>query len=156
VGFRQIGIPYVAAARAAGTTKYNYRRLASLALDAITSFSTVPLRLCGWIGLFAAVGVLPYALWAIYVRLFSDQYVPGWSAIIVSILFLGGVQLISLAVLGEYVGRVYDEVKGRPHYIVREYVGDDSCSVGRSGAIPWGANSKGTATPGESLERTHS
>lgn len=156
VGFRQIGIPYVAAARAAGTTKYNYRRLASLALDAITSFSTVPLRLCGWIGLFAAVGVLPYALWAIYVRLFSDQYVPGWSAIIVSILFLGGVQLISLAVLGEYVGRVYDEVKGRPHYIVREYVGDDSCSVGRSGAIPLGANSKGTAPPGESLERTHS
>jgi len=125
VGFRQVGIPYVAPARASGETKYNYRRLISLALDAITSFSTVPLRLCAWVGFLSAVGVLPYAFWAVYVRLFSDQYIPGWPALIVSVLFLGGVQLISLGVLGEYVGRIYEEVKGRPHYIVRELVGQE-------------------------------
>lgn len=125
VGFRQIGIPYVAAARASGTTKYNLRRLVSLALDAITSFSSVPLRLCAWVGFLSAVGVLPYAFWAVYVRFFTDHYVPGWPALIVSVLFLGGVQLISLGVLGEYVGRIYDEVKGRPHYIVRESIGTE-------------------------------
>lgn len=123
VGFRQVAISYVAPPRAAGETKYNLRMMLSQASDAITSFSTVPLRVCGWFGFLVALAVLPYALWAVYLRVFTEGFVPGWSAIIVSILFLGGVQLIFLGVLGEYVGRIYEEVKGRPHFIVREVVG---------------------------------
>jgi len=123
VGFRQVGISYVAPPRASGKTKYNFRMMGSQALDAITSFSIVPLRVCAGLGFLVALAVLPYALWAIYLRTFTDSAVPGWSGIIVSILFLGGVQLIFLGVLGEYVGRIYEEVKGRPHYIVREVVG---------------------------------
>lgn len=123
VGFRQIGIPFKTRARLGGQSKYNLRRLLSLAADAIMSFSTVPLRLCAAFGCIVAVSVVPYALWAVYQRLFTNEYVPGWPATIVSILFLGAVQLISLGVLGEYVGRIYDEVKRRPLFIVRETSG---------------------------------
>ena len=123
VGFRQKGIPYVAARRHSGKTKFPVRKLLSLALDAITSFSTVPLRLCTYLGFAAALSGVPYLLWAVYVRLFTDSFVPGWSALIVALLFLGGVQLISLGILGEYVGRIYDEVRGRPLYITRERLG---------------------------------
>lgn len=123
VGFRQTGIPYVAAARHSGETKYSYTKLIALALDAVTSFSTVPLKLCTYVGFVAAVSVVPYAIWAVYVRLFTQKIVPGWSSIIVAVLFLGGVQLLSLGILGEYVGRIYEEVKGRPLYIPRESYG---------------------------------
>ncbi len=123
VGFRQTGIPFVAAARHSGETKYSYTKLIGLALDAVTSFSTIPLRICTYIGFIAAVSVIPYALWAVYVRLFTNTIVPGWSSIIVAVLFLGGVQLISLGILGEYVGRIYEEVKGRPLYVASELCG---------------------------------
>jgi dolichol-phosphate mannosyltransferase len=123
VGFRQVGVPYVAAARHSGQTKYRFRKLLSLALDAITAFSSAPLRLCTYFGFLSALSVTPYAIWAIYVRLFTDRFVPGWSALIVAVLFLGGIQLISVGILGEYVGRIYDEVKKRPLYITRELVG---------------------------------
>ncbi|TWU12627.1 hypothetical protein CA54_14510 [Symmachiella macrocystis] len=123
VGFRQTGIPFVAAERFSGNTKYSYTKLIGLALDAVTSFSTLPLRLCTYVGFIAAVSVVPYALWAIYVRLFTEDSVHGWSSIIVAVLFLGGVQLISLGILGEYVGRIYEEVKGRPLYITSETCG---------------------------------
>ncbi len=113
VGFRQIGISFKSRVRLEGHSKYNLHRLLSLAADAIMSFSTVPLRVSAAFGFVVAVCVVPYALWAVYQRLFTHDYVPGWPAIIVSILFLGGVQLISLGVLGEYVGRIYDEVKRR-------------------------------------------
>ena len=118
-GFRQSGLPFVAAERHSGETKYGLCKLTSLAIDAIISSSIRPLRLCTYLGLIAAFSGFPYALWAIYVRLFTNRYIPGWSAIIVAILFLGGVQLICLGILGEYVGRIYEEVRGRPSYLVR-------------------------------------
>jgi dolichol-phosphate mannosyltransferase len=133
VGFRQTGIPYKAARRHAGTSKHDYRRLVSLALDAITSFSTVPLRLCTYAGFLIAAGSIPYIFWAIYVRLFTDTYVPGWAAIVVAVLILGAVQLISLGILGEYVGRIYEEVKGRPLYVIRETIGLSARGAENSG-----------------------
>jgi glycosyltransferase involved in cell wall biosynthesis len=123
IGFRQTGVSYVAGKRHCGKSKWRFRKLLSLALDAITSFSTVPLRLCAYLGFIVALSGLPYALWAIYVRLFTDTYVPGWAAIIVAVLVRGGIQLVSLGILGEYVGRIYQEVKRRPLYITRERFG---------------------------------
>jgi dolichol-phosphate mannosyltransferase len=136
VGFRQIGVPYAVAKRYSGQTKWRFRKLMTLSVDAITSFSTVPLRICTFIGFAVAVAVSPYALWAVYQRLFTDDYVPGWPAIIVSILFLGAVQLISLGILGEYVGRIYEEVKGRPLYIARERHGFDNAAGHELSATP--------------------
>jgi dolichol-phosphate mannosyltransferase len=128
VGFRQTAIPYTAARRHAGQTKFALRSLIALAVDAVTSFSSAPLRLCTYAGFFVAFSCVPYTLWAIYQRLFTDAYVPGWPALIVAILFLGSVQLIGLGILGEYIGRIYDEVKERPIYIAQEQLGFDGVS----------------------------
>jgi dolichol-phosphate mannosyltransferase len=123
VGFRQSAVPFVAGKRHAGTTKYTLRKMLRFALNGITSFSTLPLRLATYLGFVAAISGIPYACWAIYEKLFSNNTVPGWSSLVVAILFLGGVQLICLGVLGEYIGRIYEEVKGRPLYILRDRVG---------------------------------
>lgn len=123
VGFRQIGIPYVAQARLSGESKYSLRKMLRLAVNGITSFSSIPLRVSAYLGFFTAISVIPYAVWAIYARFFTEQAVPGWASLTVSVLFLGGVQLMSIGVIGEYVGRIYTEVKGRPIYIPEEYVG---------------------------------
>ena len=126
-GFRQTGVSYVAEKRFSGETKWNLTKLLGLAADAITSFSRIPLRLCTYLGFFTALSVIPYALWAIYQRIFElEGYRDGFAATIVAILFLGGVQLISLGVVGEYVGRIYDEVKRRPLYVARETIGFDN------------------------------
>lgn len=122
-GYRQTSLRYVAGERHTGKTKYSLRKMLSFAGDGITSFSTVPLRLSSYLGLIAALAVIPYALWAVYVRLFTDTAISGWASVIVAILFLGGVQLVCVGIVGEYVGRIYEEVKGRPLYIVGERVG---------------------------------
>ena len=98
----------------------------SLAIEGLTSFSTLPLRVSGYLGLVAALVGLPYGIWAIYARLFTDMAVPGWSSLVVAILFLGGVQLMSIGVIGEYVGRIYSEVKRRPLYLTEELIGFDA------------------------------
>jgi polyisoprenyl-phosphate glycosyltransferase len=85
----------------------------------------LPLRFSAAIGFIAAISGLPYAIWAIYLKLFTDQSVSGWASMVVAVLFLGGVQLMTLGVIGEYVGRTYEEVKGRPLYIASETVGFD-------------------------------
>lgn len=123
VGYRQTSISYKAQPRFSGTTKYSVRKMLSFALSGITSFSTTPLRVSAYMGFFAAFACLPYALWAVYLALFTVQSAPGWASILVAVVFFGGVQLISLGILGEYVGRIYDEVKRRPLYIVREKIG---------------------------------
>jgi dolichol-phosphate mannosyltransferase len=92
-------------------------------LDGVTAFSTVPLRIASYVGLFAALSGIPYALWAVYARLFTDWAVHGWASVVVALLFLGGVQLISIGIMGEYLGRVYEEVKGRPLYLTQELIG---------------------------------
>jgi len=120
VGFKQIGVEYKRAARTAGETKYPFRKMFRLALNAITGFSYFPLQVATYIGFFSA-GVAAIAIpVVIYMRVTGSQAFFGQATTLIAVLFLGGVQLISLGILGEYIGRLYDEAKGRPLYIVRD------------------------------------
>jgi glycosyltransferase involved in cell wall biosynthesis len=124
VGFKQIGLPYKRAARYAGVTKYPFRKMLQLALNAITSFSYFPLQVATYIG-FISAGISIIAIpFVIFERLTGSQAFVGQATTLIAVLFLGGVQLISLGILGEYIGRIYDESKGRPLYIVREEPAD--------------------------------
>jgi glycosyltransferase involved in cell wall biosynthesis len=121
VGFKQIGIEYDRDERFSGKTKYPLPKMIRFAIDGITSFSDIPLRFASWFGFFVSAVAFIYALIVIGFKLFSLKppgYTPGWASTIVAVLFLGGVQLMSLGILGEYLGRVYDEVKGRPLYLI--------------------------------------
>ena len=125
VGFKQIGVEYKRAARHAGETKYPLKKMLALALNAITSFSYFPLQVATYFG-FGAAGLAILAIpVVIYMRMTGSQAFFGQATTLISVLFLGGVQLISLGVLGEYIGRLYDEAKGRPLYIVREAPDND-------------------------------
>ena len=125
VGFRQIGVPYKRAARTAGVTKYPFRKMLKLALNAITGFSYFPLQVATFFGFVSAgLSILAIPVVAI-LRLAGSHFFEGQTTTLISVLFLGGVQLISLGILGEYVGRLYDEAKGRPLYIVRDAPEDD-------------------------------
>jgi dolichol-phosphate mannosyltransferase len=121
VGFRQIGVPYRRAARFAGETKYPFRKMLRLAMNAITGFSYFPLQLATFVG-FISAGLSIFSIpLVIALRLLGNQQpLLGQATTLIAVLFLGGVQLISLGILGEYIGRIYDEARGRPLYIVRE------------------------------------
>jgi dolichol-phosphate mannosyltransferase len=120
VGFKQVGVEYKRAARVAGETKYPFRKMFRLAINAVTSFSYFPLQVATFFG-FASAGLAIIAIPpVIYLRITGSQAFFGQATTLIAVLFLGGVQLISLGILGEYVGRLYDEAKGRPLYIVRE------------------------------------
>jgi dolichol-phosphate mannosyltransferase len=120
VGFKQVGVEYKRAARKAGETKYPFRKMFRLAINAVTSFSYFPLQVATFFG-FASAGIAIFAIPpVIYLRMTGSQAFLGQATTLIAVLFLGGVQLISLGVLGEYIGRLYDEAKGRPLYIVRE------------------------------------
>lgn len=120
VGFRQIGVKYRRAARFAGETKYPFRKMLKLALNAITSFSYLPLQIATYFG-FVSAGIAIIGIpVVIALRVSGSPQLTGQATTLIAVLFLGGVQLISLGILGEYVGRLYDEAKGRPLYIVRE------------------------------------
>jgi glycosyltransferase involved in cell wall biosynthesis len=119
VGFNQTAISYERGARHAGETKYTLRKMLRFSLDAIASFSHLPLQLATYAGLLSA-GVAFIAIPVVIGLRVFDSYLPGFSSITIAILLLGGIQLIALGVIGEYVGRIYDEVKHRPLYIVRE------------------------------------
>jgi glycosyltransferase involved in cell wall biosynthesis len=123
VGFRQTGVPYQVAARVHGETKWNYQKLFRFAFDGLTSFSTAPLRMATYAGVAASVLAFLYALVTVVRTLVFGADVPGFPSIMVSVMFFAGVQLIFLGVIGEYVGRIFAEVKGRPLYIVAEEVG---------------------------------
>lgn len=120
VGFRQVGVPYRRAARFAGSTKYPFRKMLKLALTAITGFSYAPLQLATYLGFIAAGLSIIFIPIVIVERLTGAQAFFGQATTLVAVLLLGGVQLICAGILGEYIGRIYDEVKGRPLYIVRE------------------------------------
>ena len=125
VGFRQTGVKYVRAERYAGETKYPLKKMLKFAMDGITSFSYFPLQLATYIGFIAALLAVLGIIITIILRLSGSHAFLGQATTLVSVLFLGGVQLICLGILGEYLGRIYDEVKGRPLYIVREALGFD-------------------------------
>ena len=126
VGFRQTGVEYKRAARFSGETKYPLKKMVKFATDAITSFSYFPLQLAMYIG-FAAAGLSILAIPVVVaMRLIGNQAFFGQASTLIAVLFLGGVQLISLGILGEYIGRLYDEAKGRPLYIVSQAPEKDS------------------------------
>ncbi len=123
VGFNQIAIEYDRDVRHAGTSKYPLPTMIRFAIDGITSFSDIPLRFASYLGFTVSAVAFLYALLIIAFKIFSlkpPAYTPGWASTIVAVLFLGGVQLMSLGILGEYLGRVYDEVKGRPLYLISD------------------------------------
>ncbi|MBE7432472.1 MAG: glycosyltransferase family 2 protein [Anaerolineales bacterium] len=120
VGFKQIGVNYKRAARHAGVTKYPFRKMLKLAVNAITGFSYLPLQVATFFGFISAgLAILAIPI-VVYMRIAGSQAFFGQATTLIAVLFLGGVQLISLGILGEYIGRLYDEAKGRPLYIVRE------------------------------------
>jgi polyisoprenyl-phosphate glycosyltransferase len=123
VGYNQIGVEYDRDERYSGTTKYPLAKMLRFAIDGITSFSDIPLRFASYFGFTVSAIAFLYALIVIVAKLFRlnpPAYTPGWASTIVAVVFLGGVQLISLGILGEYLGRIYDQVKGRPLYLVSD------------------------------------
>ncbi|MBL0058327.1 MAG: glycosyltransferase family 2 protein [Elusimicrobia bacterium] len=128
IGFRQIGVSFDRPPRAAGETKFSMWKMVRFALDGLTAFSRVPLRLvtmAGVMAFLASGGVLAWALW---VRLFTDRSVQGWTSLIAIILLLGGAQLLALGVIGEYIAHIFDEAKDRPTYIIRRFWGNEKDS----------------------------
>ncbi len=119
IGFRQYGLEYARAPRFAGTTKYPLRKMLHLAVDGISSFSTVPLRLLAYIGVVSAIFSFLGIFYALVLRLFTHIWVPGWTLLFIGMLLIGGLQMISLGIVGEYVGRIYTEAKRRPLYLTR-------------------------------------
>jgi polyisoprenyl-phosphate glycosyltransferase len=123
VGFRQTGIDVERAARTAGKSKYSMRRLVGLALDGVFAFSTAPLRFIGVLGGITMLGALAFSGYAVYARLVLDRSPQGFTALTVLLTLIGGMLLISLWIIGEYIGRIYDEVKQRPVYLVDRIIG---------------------------------
>ncbi|MCR9143198.1 MAG: glycosyltransferase family 2 protein [bacterium] len=143
VGFRQYALPYVREARAAGETQWNYWKLWNFAIEGITSFTIAPLRIWTYLGLVLAFGAFIYASILITRVLIYGIDVPGYASLMVVTLFIGGIQLINLGVLGEYVGRIFEEVKGRPLYIVSELEGDLVAVAERADYAPFAPHAPG-------------
>ena len=121
IGFRQCAVPYHRDVRHAGSTKWNYWRLWNFALEGITSFTTAPLRIATYVGLMTAVGAFAYGAFVVVRTLLFGNPVAGYPSLLAVILFLGGVQLAAIGVLGEYVGRIFNETKRRPLYFIQRY-----------------------------------
>ncbi|MCC7054299.1 MAG: glycosyltransferase family 2 protein [Gemmatimonadaceae bacterium] len=132
-GFSQEPLPYAREPRFAGTTKYPLTKMLTFALDGMSSFSTGPLRIATWCGFAAALIAFGGMSYAITARIFTNAWVPGWAALFVAVMFLGGIQLIALGIMGEYIGRIFMQSKARPLYVVQEhlraYVGADQISI---------------------------
>ena len=118
IGFNQIGVPYDRDPRFAGTTKYPFSKMLRFAFDGITAFSEIPLRFASYFGFCVSIVAFLVAIAEILIKIFTGYNLPGYTSTIFAILFLGGVQLIGMGILGEYVGRIYDQVKGRPLYFI--------------------------------------
>ncbi len=123
VGFRQIAVLYTRAPRVAGKSKYPLLKMIRFATDGLLSFSLMPLRLATWTGFLAIALAIAGIIYAVLLRMFTNDWVRGWASIFVAVLFMAGVQLIFLGIIGEYIGRIYGEVKQRPLYFVREQLG---------------------------------
>lgn len=138
VGFRQTAVYYEREARYAGETKYPMRKMLQFAIDGITSFSVLPLRAATWLGVLAGMAAVGIGVWAVVAKLFGTGTVPGWTTIMFAVALGSSAQLLMTGVLGEYVGRIYEEIKRRPLYIVEREVNfgplpsTDSSSGGRA------------------------
>ncbi|MEO1720683.1 MAG: hypothetical protein AAFR23_10725, partial [Pseudomonadota bacterium] len=123
IGFKSIGVPFTVEQRAAGVTRWNYRRLARFAIDGLTSFTTLPLRVWSLIGAVISLFTIAYAVLFLIGTMLFGAALPGFPSLIVSVMLFSGIQLISLGVIGEYLGRVYEEVKARPLFIIADTIG---------------------------------
>ena len=123
VGFRQIGIPYERQVRRGSDPSQTLSKLFGLAADAVFSFSSVPLKMATIVGLVLALGAFTVAIEIVYLKLFTDRPILGWSSIMVAITLIGGMILTTLGIIGEYIGRIYDEIKHRPLYVINEKIG---------------------------------
>jgi glycosyltransferase involved in cell wall biosynthesis len=153
IGFPSVGVPFQVADRQHGTTKWNFRRLFRFAFDGITSFSTMPLRVWTYLGLLVSLMSIAAALYFALRTLLYGTDVPGYPSLIVSVMFFSGIQLMSLGIIGEYVGRIFAEVKRRPLYVVADALGDPAPMTGaRERArvlLPGGAEPPGSFAPSE-------
>ena len=129
IGFRQIGVPFVVEERQFGTTKWSFRRLFRFAFDGLTSFSTVPLRVWTYLGLLISLLAIASAVFFVVRTLLYGTDVPGYPSLMVSVMFFSGIQLMSLGIIGEYIGRIFAEVKRRPLYVVSEMIGGESAAL---------------------------
>jgi len=125
VGFKQLAVPFEVQPRAEGKSHWNYYALLDLAITGITSFSAFPLRVIALGGITIAFAAFLYALWIILSTLLFGIITPGWATIVTAIMFFGGLQLFAVGIVGEYIGRIFDEVKQRPHYIIDEQASFD-------------------------------
>jgi len=123
LGFRQTGLYFRRPARQAGKTKYPFTKSLKLAADAMVSFSSRPLKLATWLGFSASGVALAGIVYALVMRLLTDIWVTGWTALFIAVLFMGGVQLICMGIIGEYIGRIYAETKCRPLYLIQKKLG---------------------------------
>jgi dolichol-phosphate mannosyltransferase len=149
MGYEQVGVEYHRDARHAGETKYPYRKMIKFAVDGITSFSTAPLKLASWMG-YLASGLAFLYLASVFVQKAMGATIQGWATIMVALLFLGGVQLICLGIIGEYIGRIFNEIKPRPMYVIESVIaGDAALPTVQSVAIDAGEMvAVGTREPG--------
>jgi glycosyltransferase involved in cell wall biosynthesis len=122
LGFRSSVVHYDRLERFAGTSKYPLKKMIALALDGVTSFSVSPLRFIMFIGFTVFLGTVFVMIWIVWTRFFSDRAVPGWASTVLPMFFLGGVQILCIGVIGEYLGKIYGEVKGRPRYIIEKVI----------------------------------
>ena len=141
LGFRQSAVSYHRDKRHAGQTKYTYSKMVKFAFDGITSFSTVPLKLATWLGYLASLLAFIYLL-SVFVQRALGLTVQGWATVMVAMLFLGGVQLVCLGIIGEYLGRVFNEIKQRPMYVIDEMTGGSPAPspMVEAGAVLYGAD----------------
>ena len=130
VGFPSCVVFYDRPERLAGETKYPFRKMLEFAIDGLTSFSVVPLRICSMVGLFVSLLALLMLFWSIVVKIFGGA-IPGWTSTVAPLYLLGGVQLLFLGIIGEYIGKIYIEVKHRPRYIVQETINLGEKNVAR-------------------------
>ena len=120
LGFRQKALPYKRDARWAGETKYPLSKMVKFALTAISSFSTSPLKIASWVGFASSGAAVLGMLYVLGLRMFTSTWVEGWTALMLAVLFIGGIQLLVLGIMGEYIGRIYGEAKRRPLFLIRE------------------------------------
>jgi glycosyltransferase involved in cell wall biosynthesis len=120
VGFKQIGLNYEALERHAGMSKYSFVKMVEFAIEGVTSFSIKPLRLSIYMGVIVSAAAFVYLFYALYIKFFSTTGIPGWTSLMVCVLFIGGIQLIMLGIVGEYIGKLFIQSKGRPPYILKE------------------------------------
>lgn len=123
LGFKKIGIPYTATKRYKGKTKFSLFKMVALGINGIFSFSSMPLYLAGYLGVFVAGAGLLYALYVIYIKFIKGIAIPGWTSVMLGVLLFSGIQLIFLGIVGAYIGRIYEETKARPLYVIKQKIG---------------------------------